>query len=494
MSKRLLLVGLMILVPLVVLAQSNPKINYVPAGSETPGLVPGGFTAVREGVFALIDPLNYRLVLINGAGKTLGASAPLPFAPDIVRKDATSLYLINSQTGKAARAPLSLDPSNINLSILDSVPSPASPLSAPVRTRMGLELRSASGQKLIARAQGGGKLVSAKILGEDFSGTIYVETDELIAPSPIKTQSYVLRYSPEGMFTGVARAPTELMETVPAQDVALQPSGAVTAIVPTDKGLYLKKLRFTLRRRGNSPIPAGGAALVPIEANIQTPDRGTGLSIPVPAAPERLTKVSRSRIIQRAEDYLHLKWTLQEVNYAQTGIENHCDKSAKKYWARPNFVTKDRIGKEIERMPYKWGGGDTPETFLSRIASGALAGSVCTCRDPSHNDCLVAEAAGVDCSGFISGVWGIRKAGTATLSNYSTELKNPNLLKQGDILNNKGHHVRLFAKFGDEDSLHNVLYVYESATRPDCQGVCYKRYELKELQRYRPLQFKAIMD
>jgi hypothetical protein len=35
-------------------------------------------------------------------------------------------------------------------------------------------------------------------------------------------------------------------------------------------------------------------------------------------------------------------------------------------------------------------------------------------------------------------------------------------------------YVRLFADFVDKDAPHNIFYVYESATRPDCQGVCYK--------------------
>ena len=44
---------------------------------------------------------------------------------------------------------------------------------------------------------------------------------------------------------------------------------------------------------------------------------------------------------------------------------------------------------------------------------GALAGSLCTCRQAEYNYCVFADAAGIDCSGFVSRAWGIDKRGTA---------------------------------------------------------------------------------
>jgi hypothetical protein len=136
-----------------------------------------------------------------------------------------------------------------------------------------------------------------------------------------------------------------------------------------------------------------------------------------------------------------------------------------KHWKRPNHFKASMIGQTIGPMPYWWGGDDTPQSFLRRIADGALAGSVCTCRDARYNQCVVSQAAGVDCSGFVSRAWGIAKLGTAGLLDVATPVAGFNNLRPGDAFDWPGHHVRLLV--GRELGAAIAFKVLESATRAD---------------------------
>jgi cell wall-associated NlpC family hydrolase len=144
-------------------------------------------------------------------------------------------------------------------------------------------------------------------------------------------------------------------------------------------------------------------------------------------------------------------------------------------------------------MPYAWGGDDTPGSFLDKVTNhNALAGDVCTCRDPTVNDCVYfPKAAGVDCSGFVSRAWGIAKLGTSGLLNVSNK-ERVSELKPGDALVWPGHHVRLFV---GEDSGPAILFrVIESATRRDCEGVCEQSYRATQLNQYIPIRFNHVVD
>jgi hypothetical protein len=117
----------------------------------------------------------------------------------------------------------------------------------------------------------------------------------------------------------------------------------------------------------------------------------------------------------------------------------------------------------------------------------ALAGDVCTCRDDRYNGCMVAQSAGVDCSGLVSRAWGLPEhKGTTQLAQMAADLPDMFHLKPGDILNRPGSHVRLFVRF--EPGPEVRLRTLESAV--SCGGVCERVYTPAQLASYRPMRLR----
>jgi hypothetical protein len=120
---------------------------------------------------------------------------------------------------------------------------------------------------------------------------------------------------------------------------------------------------------------------------------------------------------------------------------------------------------------------------------GALAGNICTCRQRRHGYCLVADAAGVDCSGFVSLVWEIAYHSTSYLHEVTRTIAFEEL-ERGDALNKAGSHVRLFVGF--EDDAKTRIRIIESAI--DCGGVCESVISVARLDGYVPIRLNTIVD
>ena len=174
------------------------------------------------------------------------------------------------------------------------------------------------------------------------------------------------------------------------------------------------------------------------------------------------------------------------------GIESACIPREGRIWLRPRHFTKDLIGKTIGPMPYRWGGDDTPNTFRVRTEWGALAGSICTCRQAEFNYCVFADSAGVDCSGFVSRAWGIDKRGTAGLLDVADEVKSLDALEPGDAFDWPQRHVRLF--IGMASGPETAFKVLEASTRIECEGVCEATYRPSELNGYRIIRYRNIRE
>ena len=158
--------------------------------------------------------------------------------------------------------------------------------------------------------------------------------------------------------------------------------------------------------------------------------------------------VTRDETIATAYTYTQVRWMPEERHVRHgndsAGILVHTpDRSLAKHgdpkgWWQP--------GVEAQSMPYMWGGFDTPESFLRKISQGKKAGDVST---PGKRRLLEAgvssESTGIDCSGFVSRCWNLRKPySTRTLQEICDRLESWDELKPGDILLNR-QHVVLFS-------------------------------------------------
>ena len=109
----------------------------------------------------------------------------------------------------------------------------------------------------------------------------------------------------------------------------------------------------------------------------------------------------------------------------------------KRGWWEPGVPAKG--------MAYKWGGFDTPESFLQGLREGKKAGDVAnTYKVRNDNAVISAESFGIDCSGFVSRCWGLdRHYDTRDLPSICDPISWDDL-RMGDIILKEGH-VLMFA-------------------------------------------------
>ncbi len=150
-------------------------------------------------------------------------------------------------------------------------------------------------------------------------------------------------------------------------------------------------------------------------------------------------------------------------------------------------------GEVNQGIPYKWGGFDDPASFDLAIANGAAGGDVSTpAKRKADNAAVSQQAAGVDCSGFVSRCLKLPSGRDSTqLPALCDLLPDAKDLRAGDILNIPHRHVILVAGWAQPD--HSWIYYYETG------GIPYWKPALKQAPLhallalgYAPLRYKGM--
>jgi hypothetical protein len=167
--------------------------------------------------------------------------------------------------------------------------------------------------------------------------------------------------------------------------------------------------------------------------------------------------------LRTAQSYADLEWVPQArhirhgkdkkgvtVHTPDSSLKDHGDDRG---WWKP--------GVPAQGMAYKWGGFDTPETFLEGLRKGKKAGDIANPYKILLDDAAVSQGSvGIDCSGFVSRCWGLCKpVSTRDLPSICYPVSWEEL-KTGDILLKSGHVVLFVAR------RENVIIGYESGAFP----------------------------
>jgi len=178
--------------------------------------------------------------------------------------------------------------------------------------------------------------------------------------------------------------------------------------------------------------------------------------------------VTRADAMATAEAYRNVRWVPTEANTlhgtdrsrirVDTPDASYKPKSGFAGWWHPGLINTG--------MPYKWGGFDTPDSFLAGLSDGKAAGDVCTAEKRRLLDAAVSrQAVGIDCSGFISRCWNLPRAhSTRTITALCDPVPDFKNLRPGDILNAYNSHVFLFARWTTPDR--SKMLVYTTGTPP----------------------------
>lgn len=177
-------------------------------------------------------------------------------------------------------------------------------------------------------------------------------------------------------------------------------------------------------------------------------------------------RATPEKAIEVAYRYTQVEW-MPEARHARhgkdaKGIQVHTPDTKLLYhgerggWWVPGTAAKS--------VAYKWGGFDTPESFLKGLKEGKKAGDVATKWKKENGDEVVSdESVGIDCSGFVSRCWLLAKPySTRDLPSICQPLDSWDDLRKGDILLKEGH-VILFEKWNADRT---EIVGYEAGPKP----------------------------
>jgi len=473
------------------------------------GQVPDHFIWLRDGLMAAQDP-DGQFVFFGDDGHITGrATLPTDFAIGDVAAGASAVRLIDTTGRRQMTITRNLDAAALRS--LQALPiTPDGTARARSLTRRGpnlVQLREEDrprAKPLDIRSVTGAALAQAYDIGTGTGETRYVVSEEIAAVAPrLAVRVFVRRYNRAGETTGIVHVPIDDFEVVPHDFIAVTDKGDLRVLAPTASGVKIRVYEFTAPPRGQrklreEELKSFGRKVRDINVDSQisqtTPQDQiqSAEAVPVEIVLPPPPPITRAAILANARAFLTVNWVFKPDNFARTNVENACDPHQGQIWLRPRHFTRDLVGQTIGPMPYRWGGGDTPQTFLQRVEWGALAGNICTCRDPTLNYCIFADSAGTDCSGFISTAWGIPKRGTSGLLDVADRLKNLSELRPGDAIDWPQHHVRLFV--GMAPGPVTAFTVLESSTRYGCEGVCESTYRPSELAGYQLLRYRGVRE
>ena len=202
------------------------------------------------------------------------------------------------------------------------------------------------------------------------------------------------------------------------------------------------------------------------------------------------SKYRPEEAIRIAKTYTELKW-LPEQRHIRHGKDSQgiiVQTPDTTLVSKPNRRGYWKPGKVATGMAYKWGGFDTPETFLAGLQQGMKAGDVANTYKIDGDDSVVSqESVGIDCSGFVSRCWGLSKpVYTRDLPSICFPVSWDDL-KTGDILLTKGH-VILFHTKQDE-----FMIGYEAGPIPTWRARrCAIRIEWLKENGYSPWRYNNM--
>jgi hypothetical protein len=170
--------------------------------------------------------------------------------------------------------------------------------------------------------------------------------------------------------------------------------------------------------------------------------------------------ISRDRIMEIAEAFLHHEWYPTENNiFHGTYVGREVDTPDRDTYTDWPEDHGWKANQPAFGLPYQWGGFSSidgynmssPKDFDEQYTgTGLFNGNIHFAGDINSAD-YTTRACGLDCSGFVSRCWNLPyKHATYTFSDISSPIRFDEL-KRGDILNVPYYHVILFKEFVDEE-------------------------------------------
>lgn len=215
----------------------------------------------------------------------------------------------------------------------------------------------------------------------------------------------------------------------------------------------------------------------------------------VPGDPSAPSQVTPSEALAIADRYTRHSWQpfarniLHGADAAGVVVQTP-DISLNDPPERPGWWIPGQVNQGI---PYKWGGFDDPASFDQAVSQGLAAGDVSSpAKRRADNAAVSRQAAGVDCSGFVSRCLKLPTVHDTSQLPSVCNLIEVTDLRPGDLLNVPRKHVVLCAGWARPDK--SWVYYYETGGGPDYWKPGLKEAPLDAMLKlgYQPLRYKGM--
>lgn len=279
-------------------------------------------------------------------------------------------------------------------------------------------------------------LGSLKFIDCDESGNVYVYTEEISDSLDSGCYAFIKKFNSKGTFKCSFEIPVRDFFTFPNRAIRIDKNGDIYLMIPKRDKVVIKKVvceSVSLQDLSNKDSFKLGVFLGNIwQSTIARIGDFKESSFGLARAVDKVFKPQIANAAwtplnanDRAWSYKNNSWYCNSANYYR---------SCGDY--KPRYITS--YNRYWYSVPYCWGGFDLPSTFNSAMGYNRDAGDINT--TGSKRWCT----AGVDCSGFVSRLWGLgTKYSTWGLTGISYPISKSSM-KFGDVFNWPGHHVIFF--------------------------------------------------
>jgi len=311
------------------------------------------------------------------------------------------------------------------------------------------------------------RLATVRALPGPTADRSYVAIEDV--PAPGQVRSFVESFDARGNARAAYRIPTDRFAWYPKRGLRPGADGNVYCLVPTREGITIERLpveataALAASRVLDSSVSDKPSILARIRAGLSDAVRTVRRALTPSPAHAAWTRLNAS---DRASDYLSNSWYCNVSNYSRS-----CGDT------RPRYITAS--GRTYGSVPYCWGGFDTASTFNTAMSNSKDAGDINT--TGSKRSCT----AGVDCSGFVSRLWGLgSKYSTNSLLNVSYAI-DPDSMTGSDLWDDPGSHAiahRYYTSSG-------LAAVWESTKTDQADRVVARTRSAGELAGYQSRRF-----
>ena len=281
----------------------------------------------------------------------------------------------------------------------------------------------------VMRVDSRSPLGAVRYVDSDRSGNAYVYAEDLVGTGE-RVRAFVKRYEPDGAPAARFEIPVTDFVAHPMRPIRIAEDGTAYVLVPRADRVSIVRAQWIFDT--SEALPASDDEAPATRESLSLREGVDGVFGSIAATvrsvftpQEAVASWTPLNANDRAWTYVRHAWYCSTRNFATRNGSQ-----------RPRYITS--ANRNYTAVPYCWGGFDTTWSYNSAMSAGHSAGDInCTGTKRSGT-------AGVDCSGFVSRLWGLgRKYGTWELPNVSRSVSKT-AMRLGDAYVWPGRHCMFF--------------------------------------------------